>query len=144
MFVSENLTVNENNHLAIGGYDTVELAEKFGTPLYVLDEDLFRKNCRVYKEAIDRYYNGNGLVLYANKSLCTLHTFKVTMEEGLGADVVSGGELYTAIKAGFPMDKVYFHGNNKTNDELEMAVSNGVGHIIVDNIYELERLNEIA
>ena len=144
MFVSENLTVNENNHLAIGGYDTVKLAQEFGTPLYVLDEDLFRKNCRVYKDAIDRYYNGNGLVLYANKSLCTLHTFKVTMEEGLGADVVSGGELYTAIKAGFPMDKVYFHGNNKTNDELEMAVSNGVGHIIVDNIYELERLNEIA
>lgn len=144
MFVSEDLSVNEKNHLVIGKHDTVELAEKFGTPLYVLDEDLMRKNCRVYKDAIDKYYGGNGLVLYANKALCTLHTCKVAAEEGLGADVVSGGELYTAIKADFPMDKIYFHGNNKTTEELEMAVENGVGHIIVDNIYELERLNEIA
>ena len=144
MFVSENLTVNEKNHLAIGGCDTVELAKEFATPLYVIDEDLFRKNCRVYKDAIDKYYDGNGLVLYANKALCTMYTCKLAMEEGLGADVVSGGELYTAIKAGFPMDKIYFHGNNKTDEELEMAVSNGVGHIIVDNMYELTRLNDIA
>ncbi len=144
MFVSENLSVNENNHLTIGGCDAVELAREFGTPLYVLDEDLFRKNCRVYKEAIDKYYDGNGLVLYANKSLCTVHTCRVAMEEGLGADVVSGGELYTALKAGFPADKLYFHGNNKTDDELIMAVSSGVGHIIVDNMYELVRLDKIA
>ena len=144
MFISENLSVNEKNHLTVGGYDTVELAKEFGTPLYVLDEDLFRKNCRVYKNAIDKYYQGNGLILYANKSLCTVHTCRVVAEEGLGADVVSGGELYTAIKAGFPMDKIYFHGNNKTDAELEMAVSSGVGHIIVDNEYELVRLNEIA
>lgn len=144
MFVSENLTVNEENHLCIGGLDTVKLAKEYGTPLYVLDEDLFRKNCRTYKTAIEKYYNGNGLVLYANKALCTLHTCKVAMEEGLGADVVSGGELYTAIKAGFPIDKIYFHGNNKTDEELIMAVSSGVGHIIVDNEYELVRLNDIA
>lgn len=144
MFVLENLSVNESNHLTIGGCDAVALAEEYGTPLYVLDEDLFRKNCRVYREAIDKYYDGKGLVLYANKALCTLYTCGVAKEEGLGADVVSGGELYTAIKAGFPMEKIYFHGNNKTDDELEMAVSNGVGHIIVDNMYELERLNEIA
>ena len=144
MFVSEDLSVNEKGHLVIGQNDTVELAKEFGTPLYVLDEDLFRKNCRVYKNAMDKYYNGNGLVLYANKAFCTLHTCKVVAEEGLGADVVSGGELYTAIKAGFPMDRIYFHGNNKTVEELEMAVENGVGHIICDNIDELERLNEIA
>lgn len=144
MFVSENLSVNTKGHLEINGHDSVELAKEFGTPLYVLDEDLFRKNCRIYKNAIDKYYDGNGLVLYANKALCTVHTCKVAASEGLGADVVSGGELYTAIKAGFPMDKIYFHGNNKTDEELEMAVSNGVGHIIVDNLYELERLNEIA
>ena len=144
MFTSENLSVNGAGHLVIGENDTVELAREFGTPLYVLDEDMFRQNCRVYKNAMDKYYGGNGLVLYANKALCTLHTFKVTMEEGLGADVVSGGELYTALKAGFPMDKVYFHGNNKTPDELEMAVKNGVGHIICDNIDELMLLNEIA
>ncbi|MDD6762727.1 MAG: diaminopimelate decarboxylase [Clostridiales bacterium] len=144
MFVSEDLSVNEKNHLVIGSNDTVELAKEFGTPLYVLDEELIRKNCRIYKEAIDKYYDGNGLVLYANKALCTAYTFKIAQEEGLGGDVVSGGELYTAIKAGFPMDKIYFHGNNKTAEELEMAVENGVGHIIVDNIYELEMLNEIA
>lgn len=144
MFVSEDLSVNEKDHLVIGKNDTVELAKEFGTPLYVIDEDLMRKNCRVYKEAIDKYYNGNGLVLYANKAFCTLYTCKLAAEEGLGADVVSGGELYTAIKAGFPMDRIYFHGNNKTVEELEMAVKNGVGHVIVDNIYELEKLNEIA
>lgn len=144
MFVSENLAINEKNHLVIGKNDTVELAREFGTPLYVLDEDLIRKNCRIYKNALDKYYDGKGLVLYANKAFCTLYTCKVVAEEGLGADVVSGGELYTAIKAGFPMDKIYFHGNNKTYEELEMAVKNGVGHIIVDNIYELEDLDKIA
>lgn len=144
MFVSENLSVNDSNHLIIGGCDTVELAKKFGTPLYVIDEDLFRQNCRVYKDAIDKYYDGNGLVLYANKALCTVHTCRVAASEGLGADVVSGGELYTAIKAGFPMERIYFHGNNKTDDELRMAVENGVGHIIVDNLWELERLNAIS
>lgn len=144
MFVSENLSVNEKNHLVIGQNDTVELAKEFGTPLYVIDEDLFRKNCRVYKNAMDKYYNGNGLVIYANKAFCSLYSCRVVKEEGLGIDVVSGGELYTAIKADFPMDKVYFHGNNKTAEELELAVSNRVGHIIVDNIYELEKLDEIA
>ncbi len=144
MFVSKDLSVNEKNHLVIGKNDTVELAKEFGTPLYVLDEDLLRENCRTYKNAIDKYYGGNGLILYANKALCTVHTCKVANEEGLGVDVVSGGELYTALKAGFPVEKIYFHGNNKTTAELEMAVENGVGHIIVDNMYELERLNEIA
>ncbi|MDY3032242.1 MAG: diaminopimelate decarboxylase [Clostridia bacterium] len=144
MFVSKNLSVNEKNHLIIGKNDTVELAKEFGTPLYVIDEDLLRENCRVYKNAMDKYYGGNGLVLYANKALCTKYTCRIVNEEGLGIDVVSGGELYTAIKSNFPMNKVYFHGNNKTVDELTMAVENGVGNIIVDNIYELEKLNEIA
>ena len=144
MFVSENLTVNEKNHLVIGKNDTVELSKEYGTPLYVLDEDLIRKNCRLYKDAMDKYYGGNGLILFANKAFCSKYTCRLVNEEGLGIDVVSGGELYTAIKADFPMDKVYFHGNNKTVDELCLAVSHGVGHIIVDNIYELTSLNEIA
>lgn len=144
MFVSDNLSVNEQNHLVIGKNDAVELAKEFGTPLYVIDEDLLRENCRVYKNAMDKYYGGNGLVLYANKALCTLFTCRVAMEEGLGVDVVSGGELYTAIKAGFPTDKIYFHGNNKTEDEIDFAVKNNVGCFIVDNIYELEALNETA
>ncbi|MBQ3425622.1 MAG: diaminopimelate decarboxylase [Clostridia bacterium] len=144
MFVSKNLSVNGENHLMIGKNDAVGLAKKFGTPLYVMDEEIIRENCRVYKEAIDKYYDGNGLVLYANKAFCTAWTFRLTAEEGLGADVVSGGEIYTAKKAGFPMEKVYFHGNNKTRDELVMAVESGVGTVIVDNRYELDVLNDIA
>lgn len=144
MFVSENLGINEKGHLTIGKNDAVELAAEFGTPLYVMDEDLIRKNCRMYKDAMDEYYGGRGTVLYANKAFCSLFTCKIAKEEGLGLDVVSGGELYTAIKADFPMEKICFHGNNKTHDELVMAVENNIGHVVVDNIYELEMLNEIA
>lgn len=144
MFNSQNLSVNSKNHLTIGQHDTVDLAKRFGTPLYVLDEDLMRQNCRTYKNAIDDYYDGNGLVLFASKALCTMYTGKLVADEGLGADVVSGGELYTLYKAGFPMEKVFFHGNNKTPDEIEFALECGVGHIVVDNKYELELLNRIA
>ena len=144
MFHSPNLSINSENHLVIGQHDTVELAKKFGTPLYVLDEDLMRDNCRAYKNAIDTYYDGHGLVLFASKALCTMYTGRLVAEEGLGADVVSGGELYTLYKAGFPMEKVFFHGNNKTPDEIELALNCGVGYIVVDNKYELELLNRIA
>ena len=144
MFNSDNLTVNEQGHLCIGIHDTVELAKEFGTPLYVLDEDKVRQNCRGYKNAIDEYYGGRGLALYASKALCTMYTARVAAEEGLGADVVSGGEIYTLKKAGFPMEKVFFHGNNKTDDEIELAMDCGVGHIVVDNIYELDRVNQAA
>ncbi len=144
MFHSDNLSVNSKNHLMIGSHDTVELAREYGTPLYVLDEDLIRRNCRAYKEAIETHFNGNGLVLFASKALCTMHTAHITAEEGLGADVVSGGELYTLYKAGFPMEKVFFHGNNKTPDEIKLAITYGVGHIVVDNRYELDLINEIA
>ena len=144
MFHSPNLSINSENHLVIGQHDTVELAKKFGTPLYVLDEDLMRDNCRAYKNAIDTYYDGHGLVLFASKALCTMYTGRLVAEEGLGADVVSGGELYTLYKAGFPMERVFFHGNNKTPDEIELALNCGVGHIVVDNKYELELLNRIA
>ena len=143
MFVSENLSVNSEGHLAIGGVDTVELAKKYGTPLYVMDEDLIRENCRRFKKSMDEFY-GNGLVCYAGKAFCCKAMFKIIKEEGLGLDVVSGGELYTAISVDFPMEKVCFHGNNKTNEELLMALENKVGRIIVDNIYELNRLNELA
>ena len=144
MFHSQNLSINSENHLAIGQHDTVELAKKFGTPLYVLDEDLMRDNCRAYKNAIDTYYDGHGLILFASKALCTMYTGRLVAEEGLGADVVSGGELYTLYKAGFPMEKVFFHGKNKTPDEIELALSCGVGHIVVDNKYELDLLNHLA
>ena len=144
MFLTDNLNVNSLGHLTIGKNDAVDLAKEFGTPLYVMDEDQIRANCRMYKNAMDQYYGGNGLILYANKAFCSLFTCKIAKEEGLGLDVVSGGELYTAIKADFPMQKVCFHGNNKTYDELKMAVENNIGHVVVDNVYELHTLDEIA
>ena len=144
MFISDSLSVNEKGHLVIGECDAVELAERFGTPLYVLDEQLIRNNCRIYKNAMDKHYDGNGLILYASKAFCCTAMCKIIEKEGLGLDVVSGGELYTAIKAGFPMEKVYFHGNNKTYEELELALNNNVGRIVVDNFDELILLNGLA
>lgn len=144
MFVSKALSVNKNNHLEIGGCDCVELTNTYGTPLYVLDENLIRENCRIYKNAMDKYYGGNGIVLYASKAMCTMAMCRIAHQEGLGLDVVSGGELYTAIKAGFPMDRIYFHGNNKTVEELEMAIDNEIKRIVVDNKHELNNLNDIA
>lgn len=144
MFVSECLSVNEKGNLTIGGCDTVELTKQYGTPLYVMDEALIRKNCKTYVDAINKFYSGKGLVLYASKAFCTLSTCALAMEENMGIDVVSGGELFTALKAGFDTEKIYFHGNNKTYDELTMSVDNNVGRIVVDNYEELETLNEIA
>jgi len=144
MFVSECLKVNDKNVLEIGGCDALELANQYGTPLYVMDEGLIRKYCKIYKDAMDKYYGGNGLVLYASKAFSSVAMCKIAKEEGLGLDVVSGGELYTAKKAGFPMEKIYFHGNNKTSDEITFALNEGVGTIVVDNLYELENINNIA
>ena len=144
MFVSENLSVNESGNLTIGGLDTVELAEKYGTPLYVMDEELIRKTLRRFHDSMNKYYEGMGEVHYASKAFSCMEMCRIIASEGIGLDAVSIGELYTALKAGFPMEKIGFHGNNKTDAELEFAVENGVGHIIVDNISELQRLEAIA
>lgn len=144
MFISEALKINSRNHLEIGGCDCEDIVKQYGTPVYVMDEELIRKNCRIYKNAMDRHYDGNGLVLYASKAFSTMAMCRIAEQEGLGLDVVSGGELYTAVKAGFPMNKVYFHGNNKTVAEIELAVRNNVRRIVVDNREELENLDNIA
>lgn len=144
MFKHMYLTVNEKNHLEIGGCDCVDLANHYGTPLYVMSEDRIRENARAYKNAIDKYYDGNGMALYASKAFSAMYIYRIMAEEGLGVDVVSGGELYTALKAGFNAENIYFHGNNKTYDELKMAVDAGVGRIVVDNEDELETLNELG
>ncbi|MDD6036774.1 MAG: diaminopimelate decarboxylase [Lachnospiraceae bacterium] len=143
-FVSKNLAVNEKGHLTIGGMDTVELAKEYGTPLYVMDEDLIREHCRSFRRSMEKYYDGAGLVCYASKAFCCKEMCRIAKEEGIGLDVVSAGELYTAAGVDFPMDKVCYHGNNKTDFELCMALKYKVGRIIVDNIFELERLNELA
>ena len=144
MLVSKNLAVNEQGHLTVGGMDTVELAKEYGTPLYLMDEGLIREHCRSFRESMDEYYGGQGLVCYASKAFCCKAMCRIMLEEGLGLDVVSEGELYTALSVGFPPEKLCFHGNNKTDHELSYALENGVGRIIVDNIYELERLNRLA
>ena len=144
MFLSESLDINSLNHLTIGDADTIEIAEKFGTPAYVMDETLIRKNCRLYIDSIKRCCGKNGLALYASKAFSCVYMLKIIADEGMGLDVVSGAELYTAHKANFPMERIYFHGNNKTPAELKMALEYGVGRFVVDNKYELERLNELS
>ncbi len=140
----ETLKINDRGHLEIGGADTLELAEKFQTPLYVFDEAHIRNMMRVYKNTIDREYSGNGLVLYASKAFACTAIYAIANQEGIGVDVVSGGELYTAMKAHFPMSKVYMHGNNKLKRELEFALDCGVGNIVVDSFAEADMLDELA
>lgn len=143
-FISENLAVNNLGHLTIGGVDVMDLKEKYGTPLYVMDEDMIRSHLRTYREALATHYNGNGLCQFASKAFCTKYMCNIVAEEGLGLDVVSGGELYTALSAKFPADKICFHGNNKTKDELTFAIGHDVGTIVVDNRFELEQIDNIA
>ncbi len=144
MFISDNYDVNAQGNLTIGGVDTTELAAEYGTPLYVMDEDLIRNNLRRFHESFKKYYDGKGEVHFASKAFCCLEMCRLVASEGDGLDAVSIGELYTAVKAGFPMEKVGFHGNNKTDEELRFAIEHGVGHIIVDNLSELSRLEKIA
>ncbi|MBQ4087129.1 MAG: diaminopimelate decarboxylase [Clostridia bacterium] len=144
MFDSNHTSVNEKNHLTLGGCDSVELAKEYGTPLYVLDETVVRERCRFFVDSVKEYYGGNGLILYASKALSCMALYRIAKEEGMGVDVVSGGEMYTAYKAGFPMEKVYFHGNCKTPEELSMALDLGLGRIVVDSVTELRQLASIA
>ncbi len=134
--------VNERGNLEIGGCDLVKLAETYGTPLYVIDNVTLRSICREYKEAFASYRKVQ--MMYASKALCTLATSAIIASEGFGFDVVSAGEIYTVYKAGVDMSKVLFNGNNKSFDELALALDLDVGRISVDNFFELSLLNEIA
>jgi diaminopimelate decarboxylase len=144
MFLTENLGINELGNLTVGGIDTTELVKAYKTPLYVMDEVLIRQNCKSFKSSIDRFYNSNGLVCYACKAFCCKEICRIMHDEGMGLDVVSGGELFTAISVGFPTSRICFHGNNKSEDELTLAVRYGVDRIVVDNFTELERLSQLA
>ena len=136
------VTTEKRDHIYIGGCDTVELAKKYGTPLYVLDEETIRGICREYKSAFRDYKNIR--MMYACKSLCNLAVLRIVDDEGFGFDTVSSGEIYTAYKAGVNMEKVLFNGNNKSSEEVELALDIGVGRFSVDNFYEAELLNGIA
>jgi len=134
------VVTNERGHLVIGGADAMDLVERFGTPLYVLDEQAVRVRCRAYREAM----GGAGVIAYAAKALCTQAVLRIVDQEGLWLDLVSGGELHTALAAGFPPERVLLHGNNKSDEELRLAVETGVGRVVVDNFHELERLAAMA
>lgn len=138
------ISVNEAGHLTLGGADAVSLAREYGTPLYLMDETVLRQNCRDFKNSIDRYYDGNGLVCYASKAFSCKEIYRIVKEEGLGTDVVSGGELATALSVDFPADRICFHGNNKTTEELTMALKAGVGRIVADHIGELQTIGALA
>lgn len=135
--------VVENNRLNIAGISAQVLAKEYGTPLYVMDEQLIRHNCIRFRESFKGEEDRNK-VAYAGKAFLTIAMCEIIKGEGLYLDVVSGGELYTAYKADFPLEKVYFHGNNKTYDEIEMAIELGVGTFVVDNLHEIEIINEKA
>ncbi|MBM4446845.1 MAG: diaminopimelate decarboxylase [Chloroflexi bacterium] len=135
--------VDNHGHLHIGGCDCVELAKKFGTPLYVFDEATLRSKCQEFKAEFTKRYS-NTLVIYASKAFLNRAIAIIFKEEDLGLDVVSGGEMSVAQSIDFPPEKVYFHGNNKTGDELKLALDWGIGRIVVDNLDELELLNSLA
>ena len=132
MFTSDCLNINEKGHLTIGGCDTVDLANEYGTPLYVLDENTIRNTCKAYVSSFAKYYDGNGMPMYASKALSCLELCRIVNEEGLGLDVVSGGELYTALKAGVPAENIHFHGNNRRSVVGNRTDGSPFGAILTD------------
>jgi diaminopimelate decarboxylase len=133
---------DDAGRLAIGGVELSELAEQFGTPLYVYDEQTIRSQCQAYRNAFDSAYPHSRIV-YAGKAFLAPALIHIIQEEGLSLDVVSGGELYVAIQSGFPAERITFHGNNKTPDELQMALDAGIGEIVIDNFYEIDLLEHL-
>ncbi|WP_271000433.1 diaminopimelate decarboxylase [Listeria seeligeri] len=136
------VNVNAEGHLEIGGVDTLKLAEKYGTPLYVYDVALIRDRARGFKKTFEEL-GVKAQVAYASKAFSAVAIYQLMAEEGLSLDVVSGGELYTAIKAGFPAERIHFHGNNKSAEEIHMALDYGIGCFVIDNYYEISLLEDI-
>ncbi len=144
MLLYDNLGINEDNHLTIGGLDTVSLTEEYGNPLYVMDEDKIREHCRIYTKAIEAFLPEGSKALYAGKALCFKGLYPIIESEGFNADVVSPGEIFTAVAGGFDPGKLYYHGTAKTDWDIRYAIDNKIGHFIVDNYNELEALDRIA
>lgn len=144
MFVTSSLGSNEKGNLTVGGVDATELVKEYGTPLYVMDERTIRGHCRTFQKSIEDNYGGNGLTVYASKAFNCKEMCRIIKDEGLGIDVVSGGELYTALSVNFPPERIVFHGNNKTEEEIKTALEAGVGRIVVDNLFELRAIEQMA
>lgn len=143
LYLPGTMRINEQGHLEIGGCDTVKLAREFGTPLFIYDVALIRERARAFLRTFAEE-NVKGQVAYASKAFSSIAMVQLVEEEGLALDVVSGGELYTALKAKFPPERIHFHGNNKSLEELNMALDHHVGCIVVDNFYELSLLEQLA
>lgn len=141
--ICDNISI-DNGRLEFAGCDTTQLAKKYGTPLYLFDEGKIRSNCRIYRQALDQYYGNGAMALYASKACCFKGIYSIVAQEGLGIDVVSVGEIYTAVKSGFDMSLAYFQGNNKTDEDIEYAINNSVGYFICDCEEELEAISKIA
>ncbi len=139
-----NLGIGENGHLYFAGMDTVELAKKYATPLMLLDENRIRERCRLYINAMKKHMGESARPLLASKALCFKGIYKIAAEEGMCTDIVSPGELYIAKSAGFPLENAYFHGNNKTDADIEFAIDCGIGYFIVDNKEEFYKISEYS
>ena len=140
----KNLAVNEKDHLTFGGYDTTDLAAQFGTPLMVMDEAVIRNRCREYKDAMAAYLPAGSMPLYASKALSLKRIYEIMQQEQMGIDVVSSGELFTAVQGGFPVENAYFHGNSKTDADIAFAMDKGLGCFVCDNEDELNAINAEA
>lgn len=141
--LADNIQTRDGT-LYFAGHNTVQLAQKYGTPLYLMDETRIRENCRMYLRAFRRNFGENAQPLYASKAASFKRMYEIMRSEGMGVDVVSAGEIHTAALAGFPMEQAYFHGNNKTDAEIQYAIGQGVGYFVADNHEELDAINRIA
>ena len=142
--IYKNLAVNQAGHLTVAGLDTTALAQQYGTPLMLMDEMVVRNRCREYIKAMADFLPAGSKPLYASKALSLKRIYEIMGEEGMGVDVVSSGELYTAVKAGFPMENAYFHGNSKTDADIRFAMENGIGYFVCDSMDELTAINAEA
>lgn len=139
-YICSNISNNERGHLTFAGCDVTELADKFGTPLYIMDEERIRNNCQTYVNAFRRLFPEGSMPLYASKANSFKELYRIVRSEGMGTDVVSTGEIYTAFTAGFDMENTFFHGNNKTDSDISFAMECGVGHIVADCCEEIEAI----
>ena len=137
MQICNNIDTNEQGQLTFAGYNTIDLAKKYGTPLYLMDENKIREKMRTYKNAMEKHFGNGAAPIYASKAASFKRIYEIAKEEDIGIDVVSVGELYTALAAGYDISRAFFHGNNKTEDEIEFAVEKGIGYFVVDSLSEL-------
>ena len=136
--ICDNITTAANGHLLFAGQDTVDLAKQSGTPLYLMDEDRIREKCRVYTAAFRKHFGGQARPLYASKALSCKRIYEIMREENMGIDVVSSGEIYTALQAGYDLSRAYFHSNNKTDGDIRYGMDHGIGCFVADNVEEIK------